>query len=114
MGAEGESPHWALALVDGEELATSLVLDQNGTIEQPNGQQLSIWGPVAGDAPGWGLGLVHALTVAHPEAEVNTRAGSEGLQHWVEAESLDLLPMCVLEKTLSLGRPDDYGIVSTT
>jgi hypothetical protein len=52
-----------LALIDGEELSTSLVLDQDCTVEEADCEQLTIWGPVAGNTPGWSLGLVDALAI---------------------------------------------------
>lgn len=63
LWAKSESPNWTLALIDGEELSTSLVFDQDGTVEEADGEQLTIWRPVAGNAPCWSLGLVDTLAI---------------------------------------------------
>jgi hypothetical protein len=63
LWAKSKSPDRTLALIDGEELSTSLVLDQDCTVEEADCEQLTIWGPVAGNTPGWSLGLVDALAI---------------------------------------------------
>jgi len=113
LWAKSESPNWTLALIDGEELSTSLVFDQDCTVEEADGEQLAIWRPVAGNTPCWSLGLVDALAIRHPKTEVNARAGCERLKHWVEAQGLDLVVVGVFQQTLPFCRPNDDSIVGS-
>ena len=114
LRAKSDCPNWMLALVDGEQLTTSFVLHQDGSIEKTDSKELSIWRPVARYALGWSLGLVDALAIRHPKTKVDACARGQCLQHRVEAKSLDLLVVGVLEKSLAFCRPNDNSIVGTT
>jgi hypothetical protein len=114
LRAESERPHRAHALVDGEELPSSLVLDEDGAVEETDGEELAVWGPVADAALRSCLGLVDALPVGHPEPEIDAGARGQSGEHRVETESLNLVVVGVLEQALPLCRPYHDGIISTT
>ena len=75
---------------------------------------MTIRRPIAAAALRSHLLLVHILLVRLPKTEINCRARSKILKHWVEGEALNLIIVIVLQKTLSIGRPDNNGIVCTT
>mmetsp|Transcript_39028 Transcript_39028/g.59438 ORF Transcript_39028/g.59438 Transcript_39028/m.59438 type:complete len:347 (-) Transcript_39028:167-1207(-) len=114
LGAEGDRPYGGRSLIDGEQLSSLLVFHQDDTVEEADSEQLAVGGPVARDALGRSLGLVNALAIGHPEAEVDARARSQSLQHGVEAEGQDLFVVAVLEQTLPFSTPDDDRVIGAT
>jgi len=97
LWAKSKGPNWTLALIDGEKVSSGLVLHQDCAIKEPNGKQLTVWRPVAGNTPCRSLGLVDTLAIGHPEAKVDARTGRERLENWIEAKSLNLVIMRILE-----------------
>jgi len=71
------------------------VFDQDFPIEETNGKELSIGGPVTRDSLSRNLLLVHVLLVRSPDSKVGRGTGSEILQHWVESEALNLVIVLV-------------------
>ena len=111
---ESDSPSWLVALVDDEHLCADLVSDENLTIEEADGQQLPIWGPVAAQASSWKLSLVDLVSLRHPDAEVTGRDRGETLEDWVEAQSLNAVVVGILADTVTVAGPDDHGLVFGT
>lgn len=63
-----------LALIDSEKLTTSLILHENGTVEETNSKELSIWTPVTSNAFSWSFCLINTLSIRHPKSKIDSSA----------------------------------------
>jgi hypothetical protein len=86
LWAECECPHGllGLALVDDHELNPCLVLDEDGAIDEADGEDLAIGRPIAAATLSRGLLLVYIRLVGLPQTEVDGRATGQILQNRVE------------------------------
>jgi hypothetical protein len=103
-----------LALLNLEKFNTSLILDQNNSINKANSQYLTVGWPVTGATLGRNFLFVHVSLISLPETKVNSWATGQILQNRVKWKALNLVVMTVLEESLTSSRPNNDAIVSTT
>jgi hypothetical protein len=84
LRTEGKSPNGLLAFLNLEELNTCLIFDQDSSIKEADGKNLTVRRPVTGAALGGNLLLVNIGLISLPETEIYCRATGQILKDRVK------------------------------